>query len=181
METEAFQRIQHASEKEQRELRMLRAGGMLALGTPSTPSPAAGNTLATPSPLGSGNRRPPGSPSLLAGLVDAVRKLPSFVVNARAASDRRRKGDRTSGGARVGGAARVSADSLGSSGRGERRDGGTPVDSDLVLERRLQREEKAVVLEAPETPRSEAGEAGESGEAGVVGMGHGRWEGGERW
>jgi len=96
--TERFQRIQDASEKEQRELRMLRAGGMLAVGTPSTPSPVA-----------TGSQRPPGSPPLLTGLVATLRKL----------SDRRpwRRN------ARDGGAARVSADSLGASGRGEAKAG----------------------------------------------------------
>ena len=177
METEGFQRIQDASEREQQELRMLRAGGILPLGTPSTPSPAAGSTLAPSSPLTAGNQRRPGSPSLLAGLVDAIRKLPSFLTNARAASDRRRNGGRTSGGARAGGAARVSADSLGASDSEERRDGGTPVESDLVLARRLQREEEAVVMEAREVPRSEAAEACESRDSE---MGGGRWEGGGR-
>jgi len=106
--TERFQRIQDASEKEQRELRMLRAGGMLAVGTPSTPSPVA-----------TGSQRPPGSPPLLTGLVAVLRKLPSFVTTAEAASDRRpwRRN------ARDGGAARVSADSLGASGRGEAKAG----------------------------------------------------------
>ena len=164
METEGYQRILDASEEEQRELRMLRAGGILPLGTPSTPSPAANKTPAV------GSRRPAGSPSLLAGVVDAVKKLPSLVSNAKAASERRRRRS-----TRVGGAA-VGAASVDSSGSGERGKGvaGVPVESDLALARRLQREEEAVVaVIARDEPRGDPGGAVGAVVAGDVEMGEG--------
>lgn len=158
MTTEGFQRILDASEEEQRELRMLRAGGILPLGTPSTPSPAAAaKTPAQSSPAATGGRPPPGSPSLLTGLMDGLRKLPSFVTNAKAASESRRRRRRRN--ARVGGAARVTAVSLGASGSEEAKDGreAPVVESDLALARQVQGEEDAEAPEARQrAPRSEA-------------------------
>ncbi len=161
MTTEGFQRILDASEEEQRELRVLRAGGILPLGTPSTPSPAAAAAAAAPaktpaqsSPAAAGGRRTPGSPSLLAGLVDALRKLPHLATNAKAASERRRRRR----GARVRGAAGVAADTLRASGGGEAKGGRERpvVESDLALARRLQGEEDAAA-------RGRDVEMGESG------------------
>ncbi|CAN0458488.1 unnamed protein product, partial [Ectocarpus sp. 8 AP-2014] len=65
--TEGFRRILNASKQEQRELRLLRAGGMLPLGTPSpgsssadkTPSSSASHTAAAAGMRGEGRKIPP--------------------------------------------------------------------------------------------------------------------------
>ncbi|CBJ28884.1 expressed unknown protein [Ectocarpus siliculosus] len=68
--TEGFRRILNASKQEQRELRLLRAGGMLPLGTPSpgsssadkTPSSSASpHTAAAAAMRGEGSEKPVGS------------------------------------------------------------------------------------------------------------------------
>ena len=107
--TEGFQRIQDASEREQRELRFLRAGGMLPVGTPSTLSPAAEKPTAPSSPFSAGNRRASGPPPFRGGLMSAVRKFPSLVTSSKATSeDHQRRhhgdGDEAGGGANTGGA-----------------------------------------------------------------------------
>ena len=169
MTTEGFQRILDASEEEQRELRMLRAGGMLPAGSPSMSSPDAAQTPAASSPLPPGHRKPPESPPFLEGLKEALKKLPYFVQNAKAASEARRRRRITKGGARVGSAMRVSADSIGASGSGDREEGATTAaDSDLALALRLQEEENAR-LDARPVTRREVGKAAPA--AGDVEMG----------
>lgn len=164
--TEGFQRLLDASEEEQRELRMLRVGGMLPPGTPSTPSPAAEEFPASSSAPAAGNRRPLELPSILAGLVDAFQKLLCFVKNPKGASEARRHRRRHKaggkGGAHVCGPARVSVDCVGASRSGGREDGGTPIDADVALAPRLHTEEGAKVLEARQVARSESGGAADT-------------------
>lgn len=148
-----------ASEEEQRELRMLRAGGILPAGSSSTTSPAAGQPPAASSPLPAGNRAPPESPPFLEGLKVALKKLPFLMKNAKAASEARRRRRGGKGGARVGGAMRASPDSIGASSSGDRKDGGTTIDADLALALRLQEEENAIGLEAQHVTRRQAGRA----------------------
>lgn len=136
MTTEGFRRILNASKQEQRELRLLRAGGMLLpLGTPSpgsssedkTPSSSASPHTAAAAVRGEGRKVPPPRSPLIPGLVRAFRSLPYLVRNAKAASgSERRRASGRSVGARVGGAAtRVSVESgCGDGGTGQ--EGGLP-------------------------------------------------------
>ncbi|CAM9258383.1 unnamed protein product, partial [Scytosiphon promiscuus] len=89
--SEGYQRMLDAAEDEQRELRLLRAGGIMPLGTPPLPGPAGQASPSPTSPLtaasgrgSSGSRPTPLSPPLIAGLIDAIKKLPSLAKNARA-------------------------------------------------------------------------------------------------
>ncbi|CAM9276032.1 unnamed protein product, partial [Pylaiella littoralis] len=123
--TEGFRRIQDASEEEQRELRLLRAGGMLPQGSPSRLGSPAEKTPSPPSALAvalavgtvaksNGKTPPPRSPSassFLPGLVDAFKKLPFLGRNAKvAASESRRPERRASAPAAAAAAAALSTD-----------------------------------------------------------------------
>ncbi|CAB1110198.1 unnamed protein product [Ectocarpus sp. CCAP 1310/34] len=133
--TEGFRRILNASKQEQRELRLLRAGGMLLpLGTPSpgssyedkTPSSSASpHTAAAAAAMCVEGRKvpPPRSP----GLVRAFRSLPYLVRNAKAASESwRRRAAGRSVGARVGGAATTVSIESGCGDGGTVQEGGRP-------------------------------------------------------
>ncbi len=158
---------------EQRELRMLRAGGILPIGV-SAPSLATASTPVLSSPVAAGRRRPQGSPPLLARLVDASRNLSIFVMSAKVASEARwRVRRRSEGGGRgrasVGGASRASASSTGHSGSEERFPHCSLTESDLPVEHRMAREDIVVLSEGRQVPRSGVGGAagtwdGEMGE-----------------
>lgn len=114
-----------ASEKEQRELSLLRSGGMLSLGRLSTPgSSVSERTSRSSSPHNSTaaaaavtavrDELPPLRSPSLPGLVTAFKSLPYPMRNARAAaSESRGRGTaRRSVGERIGRAARISAETL---------------------------------------------------------------------
>ncbi|CAM9739286.1 unnamed protein product, partial [Ectocarpus fasciculatus] len=126
--TEGFRRIVDAAENEQRELSLLRSGGRLSLGTPSTRgSSVSERTPRSSSPRDSAaapaavaiavrdenTQLPPLRSPLLPGLVTAVKSPPHLVKNAKIASESRSRGTaRRSVGERIGRAARVSAEPL---------------------------------------------------------------------
>lgn len=152
--TEGFQRLVDASEEEQRELHMLRAGGILPPGITDTPSPAAVKSAAAASASSTGNWRLPVSPPFLAGLVTRLRKLPIFMEKSKGASAtrRRRRGAGAIESAHSGDA--VSRDSRRASGR---MDGGVTIDADLDLAPMPQSEEGVQMLEAGRAARGEVG------------------------
>jgi len=167
VETEGFQRIQKASENEQRELRILRAGGILPVGA-STTSLAAEKPPTPLSPRSTGRRWPRGSPPFLARLVEAFRELPLVLRNAVGASEARRHRRRSFGSGTLGtdfvGPERVS-DPLGAGGiGGSSKEGGAPIESGLVLARRWQRTEEEKALEESHVPRGGDGGAARAGD-----------------
>lgn len=170
--SEGYQRMLDAAEDEQRELRLLRAGGIMPLGTPPVPgsAPAQESRAPTSPPTAPGgssssSRPTPLSPPLVTGLICAIKKLPSLAKNARAVSESRRRqrerGSRAAGGARISGAA-SDAPEAGVNGvhgevlprseafsiPGEKVGGGEAQGSDLALARRLQAEEDGGKVEA---------------------------------
>ncbi|CAN0477642.1 unnamed protein product [Ectocarpus sp. 12 AP-2014] len=129
MTTEGFRRIMDASEKEQRELSLLRSGGMLSLGRLSTPgSRVSERTSRSSSPHNSTAAAAAAAAAVTAvrdelptlrspslpGLVVAFKSLPYPMRNSKAAaSESRGSGTaRRSVGERIGRAARVSAETL---------------------------------------------------------------------
>lgn len=149
--TEGFQRLVDASEEEQRELRMLRAGGMLPPGIQVTPNSAAGQPSAASSAPTLGHWRQSALPSFLAGLANQLRKLPVFVKNSKGAPEARRR--RHDVGVDV---CRGSIRADDSRGRGA---GGVTTGAELVLSPRRQREEDGRVLEARHAARDNVGGA----------------------
>ncbi|CAM9700874.1 unnamed protein product [Ectocarpus sp. 4 AP-2014] len=149
--TEGFRRIMDASEKEQRELSLLRSGGMLSLGRLSTPgsrvsertsrsssphnSTAAAAAAAAAAVTAVRDELPPLLSPSLSGLVTAFKSLPYPMRNAKAAaSESRDRGTaRRSVGERIGRAARISAETLLAGGTRQR---GAPRDSTEGVDRR---------------------------------------------
>ena len=164
MATEGFQRLVDASEEEQRELHMLRAGGMLPPGVTVAPSPTAGRASSASSVSSAGNWRLPASPPFLAGLVTRLRRLQPFTENSNGASvdGRCRRNTGARGSAHSGEA--VSRDSRRATGSEGREGGGVTIaiEADLDLAPRPQDEQSEQdvrVLEAGHAARGEIDEA----------------------
>lgn len=144
-----------ASEEEQRELRILRAGGILPPGIAVTPSPAAAKSSAASSASAAGPSPQQESPFFFAGMVAQFWKLPRFVKNPKGAFEarRRRRDGGASGVAHFADA--VSRDSIKASGSGAREDRGVAMDADLDMAPRPQSEEGGRVVEARHVAQSD--------------------------
>lgn len=165
MATEGFQRLVDASEEEQRELRMLRAAGMLPPGIAVTPRPSTGTPSAAPSASNLGHRRLRGSPPFLAGLVSQLRKLPLFGKSSKGskgASEGWRRRRNTDARTTVALHSRdaVSQGFIRAGGNGGRKDGGATIGADLAVASRPQSEGDVHVrvLEAGHVTQGDVGE-----------------------